>query len=251
MNQIRKEAIKNYIKEHGKATVKEICDLCPGVSTMTIYRDMERLEEEGELIRVRGGAIAATHERASESKIETRMKRNLDEKRQMAKKAMALIQPDSTIILDAGTSNLALANTMPDMRINIFTTAPNIAVELSKLTNPTIHMCGGTLNRSNQAVSGSSTLEMLGSINFEYAFIGVSGFTAEGGFSCGMEEEMQVKRLLIKKAKKTIVLMDSSKIGKIFPYKFGDLEDIDFVIGDEKLPEEFISLAKEAGVEVL
>ena len=95
---------------------------------------------------------------------------------------------------------MALAQALPDIELNIFTTAPNIAVELSHLVNPTIHMCGGTLNRANQAVSGASTLAMLEHINIATAFIGVSGYTQDGGFTCGKEDEMQVKRLIIKKA---------------------------------------------------
>lgn len=123
-------------------------------------------------------------------------------KREMAKKALQLLEPGSAVFLDAGTSSMALAQAMPDMDLNVFTTGPNIALELGKLSIPTIHMCGGTLNRFNQAVSGQSTLRMLEEINIAYAFIGVSGYTAEGGFTCGKEDEMLVKRLMIQRAGK-------------------------------------------------
>ena len=73
-------------------------------------------------------------------------------------------------------------------------------------------MCGGTLNRFNQAVSGQSTLQMLEQINIATAFLGVSGYTDEGGFTCGKEDEMLVKRLMIQKAGKKVILMDLSLI---------------------------------------
>ena len=117
--------------------------------------------------------------------------------------------------------------------------------------NPTIQMCGGTLNRANQAVSGASTLAMLEHINIATAFIGVSGYTADGGFTCGKEDEMQVKRLIMKKAARKVILMDSSKYGKIFPYKFGNIEDVDYIISDGQLPEIFLEQAKAAEVIVL
>lgn len=251
MNQIRRETIRDYILQRRAVTVKEISELIPDVSQMTIHRDLEKLEQEGEIVRVRGGALAAKTHTMSESKLETRMQSNVSQKRLMAQKALTLIEPESYILLDAGTTNLILAQMMPDIEVNIFTTAPNIALELSRLYKPVIHMCGGTLNRFNQAVSGPSTLSMLSEINIATAFIGVSGYTTESGFSCGKEEERQVKRLLLKKAKQKIVLMDSSKVGGIFPYKIGDMNEIDYLITDDELPREIREIAENNGVCVL
>lgn len=251
MNQLRREQIRKYIQEKGAVTVKEINSLFPDVSVMTIHRDLAKLEEERLILRTRGGAMARNYHGVTEGKLETRMQSNVAEKREMAQKALPLIYTDSAVFFDAGTSCMALAQALPDIDLNIFTTAPNIAVELSRLIQPTIHMCGGTLNRANQAVSGASTLAMLENINIATAFLGVSGFTPDGGFTCGKEDEMQVKRLIMKKAARKIILMDSSKCGKIFPYMFGRMEDVDYVISDGNLPEEFIRLAQEANVIVL
>ncbi len=251
MNQIRRESIGKYIQEKGAVTVKEISALFPDVSLMTIHRDLEKLEDEGLIVRTRGGAMPASQSNGTEAKLETRMQSNVRAKRQMAKKALTLIDEGSAVFFDAGTSNMALVQALPDIDLNIFTTGPNIAMELSRLTNPTIHMCGGTLNRSNQAVSGVSTISMLEDINIATAFIGVSGYTPEGGFTCGKEEEMLVKRLVMKKAARKVILMDSSKYGKILPYTFGDVEDADYVISDGELPEEFVRRADEAGVMIM
>lgn len=251
MNQIRREKIRKYIQEKGAVSIKELTELFPDVSVMTIHRDLAKLEEERLIIRTRGGAMALNYHGVTEGKLETRMQSNVVEKRDIAHKALGLIYTDSTVFFDAGTSCMALAQVLPDIELNIFTTAPNIAVQLSHLVNPTIHMCGGTLNRANQAVSGASTLAMLEHINIATAFIGVSGYTPDGGFTCGKEDEMQVKRLIMKKAARKVILMDSSKCGKIFPYMFGEMEDVDYVISDGNLPEEFLKLAEEANVIVL
>lgn len=251
MNQIRREKIRKYIQEKGAVSIKELTELFPDVSVMTIHRDLAKLEEEKLIIRTRGGAMALNYHGVTEGKLETRMQSNVVEKRDIAQKALGLIYTDSTVFFDAGTSCMALAKVLPDIELNIFTTAPNIAVELSHLVNPTIHMCGGTLNRANQAVSGASTLAMLENINIATAFIGVSGYTPDGGFTCGKEDEMQVKRLIMKKAARKVILMDSSKCGKIFPYMFGQMEDVDYIISDGNLPEEFLKLAEETNVTVL
>ena len=251
MNHIRREKIRKYIQEKGVATIKEINALFPDVSVMTIHRDLAKLEEERLIIRTRGGAMALNYHGVTESKLETRMQSNVIEKREMAEKALPLIYTDSAVFFDAGTSCMSLAQILPDIDINIFTTAPNIAVELSRLMRPTIHMCGGTLNRANQAVSGASTLAMLEHINIATAFLGVSGYTVDGGFTCGKEDEMQVKRLIMKKAALKVILMDSSKCGKIFPYMFGKMEDVDYIISDGNLSEEFVKQAEAANVIVL
>lgn len=252
MNQLRREHIGKYIQEKGAVTVKEISALFPDVSLMTIHRDLEKLEEEGAILRTRGGAMSpASGSSPTEVKLEARMKTNMKAKREMAQKALQLIEPGSAVFLDAGTSNMALAQALPDMDVNIFTTGPNIAMELGRLTVPTIHMCGGTLNRFNQAVSGQSTLQMLEQINIATAFLGVSGYTDQGGFTCGKEDEMLVKNLMMKKAGKKVILMDSSKCGRILPYTFGNIEDVDYIVSDGRLPREFLGRAEQAGVAVL
>ena len=252
VNQIRKNKIAEYINEKGAASVKEINALFPEVSTMTIHRDLEKLEQEGVIIRTRGGAVSGKRQLStSESHLETRMNTNLEAKRTIAKKAVSLINEGSSIFLDAGTSTLALAREIPKINLNIFTTAPNIAVELSRLSNPTIYMCGGMLNKVNQAVSGTATIHMLENVNIAMAFIGASGYSGDVGFTCGKEEEMQVKQLVMTKAVKSVVLIDDSKYGQILPFTFANLEQTDYIVSNDQLPEELIRSAEELGTMIL
>lgn len=251
MNQIRQEKIKRYIQHKGPVSIKEIRELFPEVSAMTIHRDMEKLEQEGAIIRTRGGAMPTSKAVGTEAKLETRMLSHVREKASIAKKAVRLLEEGSAVFFDAGTSVLSLVQIMPDMDLNVFTIGVNIAAELSRLNKPIIHMCGGTLNRSNQAVSGATTLAMLEEINIGMAFLGVSGYTVEGGFTCGKEEEMMVKSLVMKKAAKTVILMDDSKYGKLMPYTFGSLEEADYIISNHGLPEDFVRLAEKSGVTLL
>jgi len=252
MNQIRKEKIKQYIQEKGAVSVKEINSLFPEVSLMTIHRDLDKLEQEGSIIRTRGGAMPGKRQlSATETHLESRIGENMKGKGIIAKKAIDLIAKGSAVFFDAGTTALMLANELPDINLNIFTTGPNIALALSRLNNPSIYLCGGTLNKTNQAVSGPGTLSVLENINIAIAFVGVSGYAEESGFSCGKEDEMLVKRLVMEKAIKKVILMDSSKYGKVLPYTFGNIEDADYIISDGKLPEEFVRKAEEVGTIVL
>jgi DeoR family transcriptional regulator of aga operon len=169
----------------------------------------------------------------------------------MVKKAMKLIKPQSSLFLDAGTSNLILARSLPDIDLNITTVSPSIALELCKLQNPTVNLCGGTMNRRNLAVSGMNTIELLEKINIDIAFIGVSGCSAEVGLTCGTEADMQIKRTVIKKARTSVVMCGADKLKRLMPYTFARFSDVDYIISDAPLPEDFVKIVKEEGVRLL
>ena len=166
-------------------------------------------------------------------------------------KAMSLIQPHSTIFLDVSTTNLILARCLPDINLNIFTTGPNIGIELCRLHNPDITLCCGRINRKNMALSGQNTLDMLDKINIDLAFIGVSGCSVEAGFTCGSESDMVVKRKVIEKARTSVVMCDRGKFSRLMPYTFAQFEDVDILISDDTVPENIVSRVETAGVKLL
>jgi len=249
MNGLRREKLLRYIEEKEAATLKEMKALFPDVSLMTIHRDLEYLEQRGIIQRVRGGAQAIGT--AVEPIFEAREQENSAFKRLIAQKAISLIKPGSSIFLDSGTSCFALARLMPDVEVNIFTIGPNIAIELMKLNNPSINICGGNLNRANLALSGQNTLDMIAEINIDTAFIGTGGYTRENGFTGGKESEARAKALVIKKARTVVALMDSSKLGKILPFTFARLSDFNYIINDGILPEDFLEEAGHLNVTII
>jgi DeoR/GlpR family transcriptional regulator of sugar metabolism len=135
--------------------------------------------------------------------------------------------------------------------MNIFTTGPNIAIELSRLQNPNITLCCGTLNRKNMALSGPNTLAMLENINIDIAFVGVSGCYADAGFTCGTEGDMVIKRTVISKARTGVVMCDHTKFSRLMPYTFAGFEDVQYLISDGKVPEAIAQVANKAGVTIL
>ena len=249
MNRIRREQIKNYIEKNKVVTIRELQQLFPDVSLMTIHRDLDALMESGAIVKFRGGARAVRH--AGDPEFNVRMRENNTGKLSIAQKAMSLVQPHSSIFLDASTTNLALAKNLPDINVNIFTTGPSIALELCRLHNPVVTLCCGTINRKNLALSGQNTLEMLGKINIDLAFIGVSGCSVEAGFTCGTESDMLVKKLVIAKARRSVIMCGKEKLSCLMPYTFATLQDVDYLICDESMPESFCEAARQAGVHLL
>ena len=249
MNRIRQESIKEFIEENNVVTIKQLQALFPDVSLMTIHRDLDALVEEGTVVKFRGGAKSVRH--SGDPEFNVRMRENNAGKLVIAQKALELIQPHTSVFLDASTTNLALARCLPDINLNIFTTGPSIALELCRLHNPVVTLCCGTINRKNLALSGQNTLEMLEKINIDQAFIGVSGCSVEAGFTCGTESDMLVKRLVISKARTSVAMCTKEKLSCLMPYTFAKLPDVDYLICNEPMPDSFATAAREAGVKLL
>ena len=249
MNPLRQARIKEYIEHKSVATIKELHALFPEVSLMTIHRDLDVLERSGAVIKIRGGAKAVRH--AADLGFDIRLEENIEGKLAIAPKAMQLIQPYSSIFLDSGTTSLMLARNLPDISLNIVTTGPNIAIDLCHLSNPTVTMCCGTLNRKNQALSGINTLQMLEKINIDTAFIGVSGCSAESGFTCGTEADMLVKQLVIQKARTSVILCDHTKFSRLMPYTFASFADAKYMVCDGPVPENLAQAAAKSGLTIL
>jgi len=249
MNQIRQEQIKAYIEKYNVVTIRQLQALLPNVSLMTIHRDLDALVDSGAIVKFRGGAKSVRHD--GDPEFNVRMRENNAGKLSIAQKAMELIQPHSSVFLDASTTNLALARSLPDINLNIFTTGPSIALELCRLHNPVVTLCCGTLNRKNLALSGQNTLEMLDSINIDLALIGVSGCSVEAGFTCGTEGDMLVKRKVIGKARRSVVMCTRDKLSCLMPYTFATFQDVDYLISDMPLPEAFVLAAQDAGLQLL
>ena len=249
MYSIRQEQMKEFIERSHVVTIKQLQSLFPDVSLMTIHRDLDALERNGSVVKFRGGAKSVRH--AGDLEFNVRMHANNPGKNAIAKKALRLIQPHTSLFLDASTTNLALARALPDINLSIFTTGPSIALELCRLHNPVVTLCCGTINRKNLAVSGQNTLEMLEKVNIDMAFIGVSGSSVEAGFTCGTESDMLVKRMVIKKARTSVIMCGKDKLSCLMPYTFANFGDVDYLICDEQLPRDYARTAENAGVIVL
>ena len=219
---------------------------------MTLRRDIEYFESQGECIKVRGGARSMKFITTSlEESFNLRLHANSAAKEAIAARAAEMIEPGRSIFLDSGTTVLKLVNVINDERLTITTSGPNVALELLKKNKPIVNIVGGMINRDNISVSGTQAIRYMEDINIDIAFLTPSGLTAENGFTCGNYSEGEFKQLIIKKARRVVLLMDSSKIDKSLPYTFADIGDVDAIITNRDLPPVLAALAKEKGTEII
>ncbi|MCL2056924.1 MAG: DeoR/GlpR family DNA-binding transcription regulator [Oscillospiraceae bacterium] len=217
--------------------------ILPDVSLMTIHRDLTWLQEQGLAIKIRGGA-RSLQGGGSEPVFAAREALGRGAKLIIAEKAVSLLSGTGSIFLDAGTTGLALARQMPDMPASVVTSGPNIALELCRNTSMTVTLSGGVLHTSNLYLTGSAAVEALGKLNIGIAFLVPAGFSACAGFSCGRENEAAVKRLVTSKARIKVILMDTTKLDRVFAHTFAAAGDIDYVV-TEKKPEELPEALRE------
>ena len=250
--QTRRETIAQLIETQGRISLDELTERFKDVSSMTIRRDLLYLEEKGDIIRIRGGAISIKElQKKREDNLYHRALSNTREKKIIAQKAISVIEVGLSVFIDAGSTSLFFVKQLPDIHYTIITNGLSIALELSKKSMPNIILIGGAVSRNNYATSGKNGIALLRDINIDMAFLTPTAFTIEKGFSCGREAENEIKSIALQKAKQRIILMDSSKIGKVMPYTFATLDDVDAIIVDDKYPLELKDIAFKKNISLI
>ena len=185
--------IAELLDKRGKLTLKQLEDHFPTVSQMTLRRDLFQLEEEGKIIRVRGGAMSVREvQKTSGEPYVKKTTMHTDEKIVIAQKAAGLIDEGVSIFIDGGSTALYLAKEMPDVFCNVFTNGVAVATELCKKKNVQVNLLGGPLIKDNLSTASSLSSMYFADTNFELAIISAAAFTPENGFSCG--EDCKEKR---------------------------------------------------------
>ena len=237
MKRDRIAEIAELLDKRGKLSLEQLEEYFPNVSQMTLRRDLFQLEEEGKIIRIRGGAMSVREvQKSSGEPYVKKTTIHTDEKIVIAQKAASLIDEGSSIFIDGGTTALYLAKEMPDRYCNVFTNGLAVATELAKKKNVVVNLLGGQLIKENLSTASSFSSLYFTDTNFELAIISAAAFTPENGFSCSSQIEAELLRVICKKAKFLYMMLDSSKIGKIKPYTFARAEDINVLITDDEFP---------------
>lgn len=244
--------IKEYIDKNGKVTLHELECAFPEVSSMTLRRDLNRLEEENAIIRISGGAISVnTVLRAKEEDFSERIIYNTAEKLEIADKAVKIVEPNSCVFIDGGSTTTYFARALPDENYYILTNALVIAETILRKEKPTVALLGGDLRKNNFITVGQTCSDYIDKINIQTAVMTATGFIKDvGGFTCGNQAEAEVKRAVIKKADKVIMLLDSSKVNKKTPYTFASLSDVDCMVVDTNFSKELKANIEQNGTKV-
>ena len=245
----RRERVKQIVKSRHAVRVEDLKDEL-GVSTATIRRDLHELEEEGELRRVHGGAVSVEL-RPIEARFEAKAATNPEQKHRIAERAAAMVEPDSKIYLDAGSTCLELAKLLAH-RTDI-TVVTNSLPAINELAGqgPRLVVIGGELRALSQALVGPLSTKVLDELYLDHAFVGTFSLSLDAGMTTTDPAEAFTKEHVLAHARESVLLVDGSKLGTRSFAQAGRLDQIDVVITDIALDEEASATFEHAGVRVL
>ena len=248
----RLSRIKEFIDKKGKVTLHELEENFGDVSSMTLRRDLTKLEEENAVLKIPGGALSVdTVLRAKEADFAERIVYNAKEKLEIADKAVSIIEPSSCLFIDGGSTATYFARALPDENFYVLTNALVVAETVIRKEKPKVVLFGGDLRRNDFLTVGSTCLDFIDKINIQIAVMTATGFNKDmQTFTCGMQTEADIKRKVIEKADTVIMLLDGSKVNKKTPYSFASLKDIDIMVVDSSFPEDIKKTIEETGIKV-
>jgi DeoR family fructose operon transcriptional repressor len=221
------------------------------VTPETVRRDLTALERRGVLRRVHGGAIPV--ERFGiEPGVADRESLSAGEKERIARAALDELPDGGSIILDAGTTTVRLAELLPsDREFTVVTHAIPVASVLISRPNVTLHLLGGIVRGRTLAAVGDWTRRQISEVFADVAFMGTNGISVERGLTTPDIAEAGVKRALMDAARRTVVLADHTKFGREDFARVAPLSDVDTVITDVGLDVELAEDIENAGPRVV
>lgn len=248
----RQQAIAQLVTERGRIAVTDVAERF-GVTTETVRRDLAVLERAGMLRRVHGGAVPTGALTLVEPGLGERHGTRAEQKRKIAAAALDLLPAvDGSVLLDGGSTTAALADLLPaEHRLLVATNSVPIAARLSAAPGITLQVLGGRVRGVTQTAVGESTVRALDDLRVDVAFLGTNGITPGRGFSTPDEAEASTKRAMIRAAERTVVLADSTKLGREHLVRFASPAEIDVLVTDSGADAETLAALRSAGMEVL
>lgn len=199
------------------------------VSEDTIRRDLNEMSEAGKILKVYGGAISKSfHYPFQQNDVYAR-----DAKKEIARKAIKLIQNGMVILTGGGTTMIEMARMIPEnLSCTLFTVSPLLALEMTEHTNLDVHLIGGQLAKNSQICVGAQVINQLSDIRADLCFMGTNGISLQDGITDSDWEVIQIKKAMINSAQKTAVMSIAEKINSIHKMKVCNLNVINYVITD-------------------
>lgn len=246
----RQAAIVRRLQERGRVEVTDLASVL-ATSEVTVRRDLEELGEAGVLRRVRGGAVSLLM-RGQELPFALREVEATAAKEAIAARAAHLVGDGEAVLLDGGTTTLALARRLAGRRLTVMALSLHHAGVLAGGGPDTALMLPGGIARPGELVlSGPLTESTIAGLRFDTAVLGGCGITAAGDLTTHDVGDAAVMRAAVRASRRTVLLADATKFARTAMVVVAPLAELDVVVTDGRAPAEEIAGLRGAGVEVL
>jgi DeoR/GlpR family transcriptional regulator of sugar metabolism len=244
----RQALLLERLAADGKIVAKEIAAEL-GLSDDSVRRDLRELAAAGRCQRVYGGALPVSPALAHYTE---RTLVQPDSKNRVAARAAQLIAPGSSVILDGGTTTLAVVQALPlELACTVITHSPTIAAALVQHPGIDVFLLGGRLFRHSMVTCGAAAVEAAQAISADLFLLGVTGVHATAGLTTGDVEEAAMKRALAGRAADTYVLASVEKIGVASPYRVLPYDEIAGIVTDSPADDPTLADLRDRGTAIL
>ncbi|MGN7859098.1 DeoR/GlpR family DNA-binding transcription regulator [Microbacterium sp. 22303] len=246
----RQQRIHERAQRDGRVDVTGLAELLD-VTTETVRRDLAVLEQQGLVRRVHGGALPAERP-LPELTLAARIGQHSEAKLRIATRALQELPDGGTILLDSGSTTLAIAELLPaDAQLTVVTNNTIVAGALAGRDNLTLLLIGGRVRTVTGAAVGPWAIEALAELTVDVAFLGTNGFDADHGLSTPDQDEAAVKRAMLEAARTRILVADSSKLGAVHLQRFARAEELHTIITDTAADPDAVEALRAAGPKVV
>lgn len=244
----RHQSILDVARSIGRVAVDDLAERL-SVTPQTIRRDLNDLCDQGHLTRVHGGAILESG--VANLAYDARRLMAADEKEMIGRLCADAIPDDASIFINIGTTTEAVARALQNRRdLMVITNNLNVANILASNPHCDVVVTGGMLRRSDGGLVGESTIDMVEQFRTDYAVIGASAIDEDGALLDFDYREVRVAQAIIKNARKTFLVADSSKLTRSAPVRIGHMSEIDHFFTDKITSEDLRQACDQHGVDV-
>ena len=241
------------LNQKSELSVKEIAEMLH-VSDMTVRRDLNELEKQGIIRRTHGGATLLDPSSSVRDPyiLGEQTAKNVREKSMIGIKAASLVRPDETILLDSGSTTPFVARHIDkDLPLTVLCYTFTNALEFYPRKNANLILLGGFFHRDSNIFHSVENRALISNIRADKAFISTGGLDPDLGLTTYFYYEADIKREMIRSARQIILVTDSTKFGKISVTHFAGLDEVDTIITDEGISDEYREILADRGIELL
>ncbi|PRY67671.1 DeoR family transcriptional regulator [Glaciihabitans tibetensis] len=271
----RREKLADLVTKRGFLRVADASAIL-GVSEVTVRADLTALEATDRVLRVHGGAMpvhggampvpgagvgtATSHDPKSdavpEPTFEQALIRETESKRAIGEAAAALVTSGQSVILDVGSTALAVAEALVRrvdlVDVAVITNGISIALALeAAIPRFTVVVTGGTLRPLQHSLVNPSASAFLESVHVDIAFIGCNGIDPVRGVTNINYPEAEVKRRMVQSSSRQVLIADGSKLGQAHLGVIGAVAEFAQLVTGGVVDEVIVDSLRSAGLEVL
>lgn len=233
----RETAILEYLREHKEASISELCSVL-FVSEPTMRRDLTKLNMSGKIIRTHGGA-AHRKELGENLPLLIREKENPEAKTVIGKKCLELINDGDTVMVDGSSTSLALLQEISEKKsVVVITNSAKAPLVLAK-TKVKTFVTGGELASDTYVYVGNYAESFLRSFNADICFFSVRTLTPDGTLTDNAIDENSIRRVMMAQSKKTVLMLNSEKVGESCMNNLCKINEIDFIVCEKDISHRF------------